>query len=118
MKQHRLNVPRSSHRGSANRVVDEVTRIFGKATYLAVPSAWFRQIVDRQGRPDHVAITILAYIVGWYRATKERTKKFAHDKLQLNRGQLAKELNSTADGISAALTRLEKRGLITREYRD
>ncbi len=88
------------------------------------PLSWYRHILYDNGKPDVIAITLLAEIVYWYRPIKpekgtdaETRKKFAADMLQKNRRGFAETFGFTKRQISDGLDRLVGLGLIHHELR-
>jgi DNA-binding transcriptional MocR family regulator len=89
--------------------------------------AWFHTIVYK-GRPNLLAINILADVVYWYRPTYERDedtgrvtsihKKFRADKLQKSYSTWAAQFGVSRDRVKNACDLLVALGLITREFRD
>ncbi|EBQ8762706.1 replication protein [Salmonella enterica] len=98
-------------------------RITGNVT----PQEWYQHIKLPNGKSDFIAITLLADIVYWYRATEVRDeitgehigyrKKFAGDKLQRGIQQLADGYGLTYRQTQDALYRLRDAGYITHETR-
>ena len=109
-------------------VVDAIGRLEHKFIGALAPYAWFTKILDERGRPYHLAILLLAEIVGWYRPKLELAKgsntwlarkRFKRDRLQMSRGELAKKFNTDEDTITKALTFLaECLHAIGRSYHD
>lgn len=91
------------------------------------PHAWFNHIRFPNGKPDPIAMDLLADILYWYRPKvirEESTgnvigikKKFKADKLQRSVVSLANQFGYSSRQVSEALGRLETLGLIAREYR-
>ncbi len=98
-------------------------RITGNVT----PQEWYQHIKLPNGKSDFIAITLLADIVYWYRATEVRDeitgehigyrKKFAGDKLQRGIQQFADGYGLTYRQTQDALYRLRDAGYITHETR-
>jgi hypothetical protein len=92
-----------------------------------VPDEFFEHITFDNGRPDLLAIMILSEIMYWYRpqAIKDPAtgkllgyaKKFTEDKLQRSYRALADKFGCSKRQATDAVTRLEKRGYLTREFR-
>jgi hypothetical protein len=88
---------------------------------------WFKHIRMESGKPDAVAILLLADVVYWYRPIEvrdeltgdviEMRKKFAADKLQRSYGAFAELYGFTKDQVKDALKRLEDKGLIELVFR-
>lgn len=91
------------------------------------PMSWHKYISFRNGKKDHNAIDLLTEIVYWYRSHVVRDeltgdikgyhKKFSADKFQCSHEEFARRLSLTIDEVVAGLSRLEKSGFITREFR-
>lgn len=98
-------------------------RITGNVT----PQEWYQHIKLPNGKSDFIAITLLADIVYWYRATEVRDeitgehigyrKKFSGDKLQRGIQQFADGYGLTYRQTQDALYRLRDAGYITHETR-
>lgn len=98
-------------------------RITGNVT----PQEWYQHVKLPNGKSDFIAITLLADIVYWYRATEIRDeltgehigyrKKFAGDKLQRSIQQFADGYGLTYRQTQDALYRLRDAGYITHETR-
>lgn len=92
-----------------------------------IPHAWFQHIKFENGNVDLISITLLSEIVYWYRPTYVRDeqtgkiisikKKFKADALQKSKQALADQFGLTERQVKDSLSRLEKLGIITREYR-
>lgn len=92
-----------------------------------IPHNWYQHIKFDNGKVDLISITLLAEIVYWYRPTYIRDeitgsvvsikKKFKNDILQKHKKCLADQFGLTERQVQESLARLEKLGLITREYR-
>lgn len=92
-----------------------------------VPLQWFKYIKGENGKPNSLAILILADVVYWYRPVEERDeitgeliayrKKFAADLLQRGYGALAKQYDYTKDQVRDALCLLRNLGLISLDFR-
>lgn len=92
-----------------------------------IPQAWFKTITRENGKPNLSAIVILSDIVYWYRPTEQRdeqtgqtvgyAKKFKADMLQRSYAQLAEQFGITKREATAAVTELEKIGVIKRHFR-
>lgn len=110
---------------TGNLTVDAIGQmnIVGNIT----PNNWFKTIVKDNGKPDLVAIAILADIVYWYRPTEIRDegsgstvgmqKKFRYDCLQRSYGQIQAALGVSRSQAKTAVYRLEQLGVIEREFR-
>lgn len=92
-----------------------------------VPLPWFGHIKGENGKPNSLAILILADIVYWYRPIEERDettgefvgykKRFAADLLQRGYGAFAKQYCFTKEQTRDALVLLRSLGLISLEFR-
>ncbi len=128
-------VQNTSHSGKVGEppptghpVVDAIGRLEHKFIGALAPYAWFSKILDERGRPYHLAILLLAEIVGWYRPRIELAKgsntwvvrkRFKRDRLQISRGDLAEKFNTDEDTITTALNVLAGSvGAIKRSYHD
>ena len=87
-------------------------------TGTLVPHAWYTALTLPSGKPDLVAITLLADIVYWYRPVVERDpatgeilrqrKKFRADMLQRSYQAFANQFGFTKRQVMEAMYRLEK----------
>lgn len=93
-----------------------------------IPQIWYKNILRENGKPDLLAIIILADICYWYRPAElrdERTgqflgyaKKFKDkDLLQRSYAQFADMFGESKRSITDAIVRLEKLGVIRRVFR-
>ena len=91
-----------------------------------IPHNWFKNIKMDTGAPDLHAIMILSEIVYWYRPTDKFndkgvkvgiTKKYKGDLLQKSYADLAEKFGTTKRQVRDAMTRLEKRGILERDFR-
>ncbi len=110
---------------TGNETVDKVTKldISGNVT----PAIWRYMIVNEKGRPNHIAIDILADIVYWYKACEERNdngcfigykKKFRdNDYLQRSYEQIVENMNISKNQARDAVVFLEELGVIKRIFR-
>jgi len=94
-----------------------------------IPHEWYKHILsDISKKPYHVAITLLADIVYWYRPTTTRCeatgdiysikKKFKHDFLRRQTREFAAFFGYSHRQTSNALLYLEKNGYIKRHIRE
>jgi DnaD/phage-associated family protein len=91
------------------------------------PLSWFQHVKMDNGKPDSIAVVLLADIVYWYRPIEQRDeitgaligyrKKFAADKLQRSYDGFAEVYGYTKDQVKDALKRLEAKGLIDLDFR-
>ena len=97
-------------------------------TGTLIPHAWYTALTLPSGKPDLVAITLLADIVYWYRPVVERDpatgqvlgqrKKFKADMLQRSYQSFATQFGFTKRQVMEAMYRLEKTyGVIRKELR-
>lgn len=94
---------------------------------IAIPSAWFKTVVNDKGRPNTNAIIILAEIVYWYRPSQLKDevtgeflgykKRFKEDLLQKSRKGFEKTFALTKDQVYTALKFLEELGVIKTHLR-
>ena len=92
-----------------------------------IPHAWYTVLTLPSGKPDLVAITLLADIVYWYRPVVERDpttgevlrqrKKFKADMLQRSYQAFAAQFGFTKRQVREALSRLTQTGVIRKEFR-
>lgn len=92
-----------------------------------IPPLWYKKITFENGKPQLLAINILADIVYWYRPTEirdehtgqvvERRKKFKSDLLQRNYDQICDYFGCSKKQAKDCLQLLEKMGLIKRVIR-
>lgn len=111
---------------SGSSAVDAMGRI--RITGNVTPSRWYKEILRDNGRPDHLAVTLLSDIVYWYRPVEVRDeasgqviglrKKFKGDLLQKTYEQYANQYGESKRTIKASLDRLEALGLIKKVFRD
>jgi len=111
---------------TGNSKVDAMAAM--QLTGNVIPQIWYRNILRENGKPDLLAITILADICYWYRPTEirdERTgqflgyaKKFKDkDLLQRSYAQFADLFGESKRSITDAIVRLEKIGVIKRVFK-
>lgn len=113
-----------------NEIVNQVKDI--AITGNVIPHHWYQALTfapDKKGRrrPNHVAVTLLADIVYWYRPVEVRCehtgqflrydKKFKADFLQRSKEAFAVAFGFTKREVGDALKFLEDKGLIKRHYR-
>lgn len=92
-----------------------------------VPPIWYKRITFDNGKPQLLAINILADIVYWYRPIEirdeytgqviERRKRFKSDLLQRSYKQICEFFGCSKDQAKDSLQLLEKMGLIERIVR-
>lgn len=92
-----------------------------------IPHSWYQHIRFDNGKIDTISIILLSEIVYWYRPTVVRDestghvievrKKFKSDALQKSKKSLSKQFGFTERQVQESLARMEKMGLITREFR-
>lgn len=110
---------------SGNDIVDIVGCMQFKGN--VIPQEWYKNIKKDTGKPDLLAIVILADIVYWYRPTEVRDEatgqlkgyktKFHYDLLQRDYEAFANLFGVEKRNVRDAMTRLEKLGVIRREFR-
>lgn len=110
---------------SGNSTVDAMSSM--RMSGNIIPQSWYRHITKENGKPHLLAIVILADVVYWYRPQEirdestgqviELRKKFADDMLQRSYEQYAEQFGESKRSITEAVIRLEKLGLIRREFR-
>jgi len=92
-----------------------------------VPLSWYRYIKTQNGTVNHVAITLLADIVFWYRPVEERNpetgeaigyrQKFKADKLQKNYQSYVDLFGFTKIQVKRAFDDLIRLKLVKREFK-
>ena len=110
---------------TGNDIVDEVGMI--SLTGNLIANNWYSWILRKNGRPNLLAINILAEIVYWYRPVEIRDeesgrttgyrKKFKGDRLQKSYEQLGRKFGEGKATVKRALDCLEDLGIIEREFR-
>ncbi len=108
-----------------NKIIEKMASI--NITGNIIPMIWFKKILYPSGKPNLLAINILADIVYWYRPTEirdEKTgeiiaykKKFSADLLQRNYEQISKMFGCSKREATNAIICLENLGLIKRIFR-
>jgi hypothetical protein len=130
-------VPRHAGAGGRSRPCDGTTSAttpevdaIGALPFTGtlIPHAWYTVLTLPSGKPDLVAITLLADIVYWYRPVVERDpatgeilrqrKKFRGDMLQRSYQAFADQFGFTKRQVMEAMYRLEKTyGVIRKDLR-
>jgi hypothetical protein len=105
-------LPGTKKHPTADQVIGNVGMYRNILVGDIIPTPWLSRILDRQGRPHYLAITLLADIVWRYTRYKDSNRKFTGRYYQLNRNQIVKKLNASSKAISRALTFLESKNLI------
>lgn len=110
---------------SGNSTVDQLGALNLQGNII--PHTWYSHIKTDSGMVDMTAIIILSEIVYWYRPRVIRheetgavlgyKKRFKADLLQRSYDSFAKQFGFTKRQVSDAIKRLEKKGLIRREFR-
>lgn len=110
---------------SGNSIVDAVACM--QFTGNVIPQRWYKNILKDTGKPDLLAIVLLAEIVYWYRPIEERDEatgqltgfrtRFHNDLLQRDYSAFAKQFGENKRNIRDAMARLEKLGVIRRDFR-
>lgn len=108
-----------------NKIIEKMASI--NITGNIIPMIWFKKILYPSGKPNLLAINILADIVYWYRPTEIRdektgeiiayNKKFSSDLLQRNYEQISKMFGCSKREATNAIICLENLGLIKRVFR-
>jgi len=111
---------------SGNSAVDSMGEV--PITGNITPPIWYKRILLDTGKPDFVAVTLLSDIVYWYRPMEVRDeatgfvsrlqKRFKGDLLQRSYRQYENQYGIKKRIVKEAMDRLEKQGLIRREFRD
>jgi hypothetical protein len=119
---------------TTNRTNTPVKRVFDKNSCIEqietidflgniTPKAWYKNIKTDTGKTDSIAINLLSEIVYHYRriTSKENSTEyvcqFSGDMWSQTNRQFAQTFEYTKLQITSALVRLEKMGLIIREWR-
>lgn len=110
---------------TGNEIVDAMASM--QITGNVIPQIWYRQIQKDTGKPDLLAIALLADIVYWYRPQEVRNeisgqitgyrKRIADDLLQRSYDQFALMFGETKRAVQEAIVRLEKLRVIKRVFR-
>lgn len=110
---------------TGNKIVDSIGTY--EITGNIINNNWYNWILRENGKPHHLAISILAEIVYWYKPTEIRDeqtgrtlgyrKKFRDDLLQKSYEQLGDKFGEEKQTIKRALDCLEKVGVIKRVFR-
>ena len=111
---------------SGNSIVDRVSEI--SITGNIIPNVWYKTLCMDNGKPYLIAISILADIVYWYRATEVRDensgeltgyrKKFKADFLQRSYQQICQMFNISKKQAREALKFLADNGVVIQHLRD
>ncbi|MCI7790033.1 MAG: hypothetical protein MR531_04520 [Lachnospiraceae bacterium] len=110
---------------TGNEIVDAMASM--QITGNVIPQIWYRQIQKDTGKPDLLAIALLADIVYWYRPQEVRDeitgqitgyrKRIAEDLLQRSYDQFAMMFGESKRSVQEAIVRLERIGVIKRVFR-
>jgi hypothetical protein len=110
---------------SIPKTVKEIGRI--KFSGNIIPKSWYHSIKTESGKPDLIAITLLADIVYWYRPAEIRKnntgkiigyrKKFNADMLQRTNRWYVDEYGFSKKQVQRAIRRLKNYGLIKCQLR-
>lgn len=94
---------------------------------VLTPQSWYLNIRNESGAADLISIVLLSDIFYWYRPSYKRSessgaliavkKKFKADALQRSKASYAAQFGFTERQVKDSLARLEKLGLIKRDYR-
>lgn len=111
--------------GALTPAVEAVGQIRLEGNVIA--HAWYHHLTFANGKPDHIAITLLAEIVYWYRPVYEKDeatgqvtgvrRKFRSDKLQRSYEAFGEQFGWSKTQVKRALDRLKAQGVITTEFR-
>ena len=109
---------------SENLIVDEIGNFYFSGNII--PETWFYTIVNESGKPNMLAINILADIVYWYRPTEvrdEKTGKITYKKkfrdkdfLQKSYADICNKFNCSEKQVRESLKLLENLGVIQSCY--
>lgn len=110
---------------TGNEIVDAMASM--QITGNVIPQIWYRQIQKDTGKPDLLAIALLADIVYWYRPQEVRNevtgqitgyrKRITEDLFQRSYDQFASMFGETKRSVQEAIVRIEKLGVIKRVFR-
>lgn len=110
---------------TGNATVDAVGQLHLEGN--TIPHTWYKNLTLPNGKPDLNSIIILAEIIYWHRPTyvkDEATgqlvtvkKKFHADLLQRSYESFAEQFNLSKKQVKEAFDRLEKIGVVKREFR-
>ncbi len=110
---------------TGNPIVDEVGKM--NLSGNIIPETWYHTITNENGKPNLLAINILADIVYWYRPTEirdEKTQAVSYSKkfndadfLQRSYKQLTEKFGMSDKQVRCAIIRLEELGVIKRHFR-
>jgi len=81
------------------------------------PQIWFKKLRTASGNTDFIACCVLAEIVYWYRRSANGGRRFNGALLQKSYQDLANTFGCNKHQIINAVIRLEKAGLIRRDFR-
>src|SRR5690349_12771728 len=108
--------------------LNAVSAAIGKINFSGnvIPHSWFKNIINKNGKPNSIAIMLLSEIIYWYRPTEYRDpktyetkyfRKYKADILQKSYADLENALGFTKDQLRDAFECLEKHELAFRELR-
>ena len=110
---------------SGNLIVDEVGKI--QLSGNIIPEAWYHTVVSENGKPNLLAINILADIVYWYRPSEIRDEKSGNvtykkkfqdkDFLQKSYADMCNKFNCSEKQARESLKLLETLGVIQRHFK-
>lgn len=110
---------------TGNEIVDAMATM--QITGNVIPQIWYKQIRKETGKPDLLAIVLLADIVYWYRPQEVRDettgqiigyrKRIAEDLFQRSYDQFANMFGESKRSVQEAIVRLERIGVIRRVFR-
>ena len=102
------------HHNRCNNTTFVASNVF---TGNLMPSSWREHIITESGRHDLNASWIFSEIVYWYRPDREGNPKFKDDIWQTSYKHFTKKFGYDSERTRRLLVRLEKLGLIRREFR-
>ncbi len=110
---------------TGNRIVDAIGKIH--FTGNLTPEAWYKTVINENGKVHLIAITILSDLLYWYRPVEIRDehnntvqykKRFADkDYVQKNYEQLCDKYNISKKQARGAIETLETLGVVKRHFR-
>ena len=111
---------------TGNKIVDKVGEM--NLSGNIIPEAWYHTVINKNGKPNALAILILADIVYWYRPAEHRdeindnvtyVKRFnCDDYLQRSYDQITDKFGISKKQARDALIVLEDLGVIKRHFRN
>lgn len=114
-----------SNFSTGNKTTDAIAQMNFSGN--VIPPVWYHTITGDNGKPQMLAVMILAEIVYWYRPTEVRDEetgafvgwksKFESDSLQKSYKNLAEHFNVSKRQVTDAVILLEDLGVIKRDFR-